>query len=69
LTVQAAARPWVVRHELGMTPAESDEFGLWLKADPVHENAWDEAYIVWHQMDRLTINRAVMAESPTLSPI
>jgi len=51
--VGAAAAEWLARRDRGFTPAEQDEFLVWLAADPRHRAAiaWMER--AWNVLDRL----------------
>ena len=47
------AAGWVMRHDRGLSPAEQDEFLLWLAADPCHGEALALHRRVWENFDRL----------------
>jgi transmembrane sensor len=51
--IKAAAQAWVLRHDRGLTPAESEEFDTWLEADPRHAEAWEQSSGIWSQLDLL----------------
>jgi transmembrane sensor len=49
--IQDQAYAWVVRHDRGLTAAETAEFQAWLRADERHAKAWDHASGVWTAFD------------------
>jgi transmembrane sensor len=51
--LKAAAQAWVLRHDRGLTPAESEAFDAWLEADPRHAEAWEQSSGIWGQLDLL----------------
>lgn len=57
-TIKAAAQAWVLRHDRGLTPAETEEFNTWLEADPKHAEAWEQSSGIWSQLDLLSANAA-----------
>ncbi len=51
--LKAAAQAWVLQHDRGLAPAESEAFDAWLEADPRHAEAWEQSSGIWGQLDLL----------------
>jgi len=62
--IRDQAAQWVVREDRGLSRSEKYAFQSWLKADPKHEEAYDQSRASWYHFRSLS----VALRSPTQEP-
>ncbi len=53
-SIDAVAAEWVVKHDLGLSAEEQDDFFQWLGEDPSHSDAFARQQNTWKEFDLLS---------------
>src|SRR5262245_35342142 len=62
--VESAAAEWLALHDRGLTPAQQDEFLLWLAAAPEHRESFQRHQQMWADLNLLSQWRPEHSAAP-----